>query len=49
MSKTNCFLPNSGFVLNLRVRTVNSLIVKVALGGRGEGTTCSTQDRAEVA
>merc|ERR1719222_1573465 len=26
MSKTNCLLPSKGFCLNLRVRTVKSLI-----------------------
>merc|ERR1719382_1468601 len=26
MSSTNCFLPNSGFVLNFLVRMVNSLM-----------------------
>merc|ERR1719259_1003423 len=26
MSRTNCFLPNSGLVLNFRVRIVNSLM-----------------------
>merc|ERR1719436_1114630 len=35
MSKTNCFLPSSGFVLNLRVRMVNSLMANVTQGGPG--------------
>merc|ERR1719343_280675 len=37
MSRTNCFLPNSGFVLNFRVRMVNSLIAPKAGGGAVDG------------
>merc|ERR1719229_493844 len=54
MSRTNCFLPNSGFVLNLRVRMVNSLIVNAGLGSRArgrssDGTLRLSQVRAEMA
>merc|ERR1719188_2615421 len=38
MSNTNCFLPNRGFCLNLRVRIVKSLMMAGAFaGGRTAG------------
>merc|ERR1719401_3368695 len=43
MSRTNCFLPNSGFVLNFRVRMVNSLMAasRRAHGVVGRGEACA--------
>merc|ERR1719401_2638237 len=37
MSSTNCFLPNKGFCLNFRVRTVNSNMAEGRGAGRGGG------------
>merc|ERR1719238_658354 len=34
MSSTNCFLPNNGFCLNLRVRIVKSPIVNTRPNGQ---------------
>merc|ERR1719408_51056 len=49
MSSTNCFLPRSGFCLNLRVRIVNSGIARgcVLLAFWGGEEAAATHSGAE--
>merc|ERR1740120_87080 len=45
MSRTNCFLPNKGFCLNLRVRMVKSPIASSAITLRVLPRTAITLNR----